>query len=113
MLALAALDSTEYYESIGRQMREDRQAYRNLFAGFKGFRCFASDANFVLVRIPPELKGPLQTFLGEKRIVIKFFSEPSFVDCVRITLGTKEQNHRLQSALREFMEARRAGEGPA
>jgi histidinol-phosphate aminotransferase len=113
MLALAALDSADYYESLGRQMRDDRQAYYNLFAGYKGFRCYASDANFILVKVPPELKAPLQAFLSAKRILIKFFSEPAFADCVRITLGTKEQNHRLQTALREFMAARGVAEGPA
>jgi histidinol-phosphate aminotransferase len=110
-LALAALDSAEYYESIAAQMRADRQSYYELFARFKGFRCFASDANFILVRIPAEVKVPLQQFLQEKKILIKFFSEPEFVNCVRITLGTKEQNHQLRSALLEFSESRQAMEG--
>jgi len=113
MLALAALDSAEYYEAISKQMREDRQAYYELFARFKGFRCFASDANFILVKIPPDVKQPLEQFLQGKQIVIKFFSEPAFVNCVRITLGTKEQNRRLQSALLEFLEARQPKEGSA
>ena len=113
MLALAALDSTEYYEAISRQMREDRQSYYGLFARFNGFRCFASDANFILVKIPPDAKAPLQQFLQGRQIIIKFFSEPEFVNCVRITLGTKEQNRRLLSALLEFLGARQAKEGSA
>jgi histidinol-phosphate aminotransferase len=113
MLALAALDSAEYYESIGAQMRADRQSYYDLFARFKGFRCFASDANFILVNIPAEVKAPLQQFLLEKQILIKFFSEPEFVNCVRITLGTKEQNQQLRSALVEFSESRQTKERSA
>jgi histidinol-phosphate aminotransferase len=113
ILALAALDSAEYYETISRQMRKDRQSFYELFARVKGFRCFASDANFILVRIPPNATAPLQQFLQRKQIMIKFFSEPGFVDCVRITLGTGEQNRRLQSALLEFLETHQAGEGSA
>ncbi len=111
-LALAALDSADYYETISRQMREDRQSYADLFARFNGFRCFASDANFILVKIPADTRASLQQFLQRKQIIIKFFSEPEFTDCVRITLGTKEQNHRLRSALVEFLQARQAGEVP-
>jgi histidinol-phosphate aminotransferase len=94
-------------------MSEDRQSYYTLFARFKGFRSFASDANFILVKIPPDAKTPLQQFLERIGIIIKFFPEPGFVNCVRITIGTKEQNRRLQSALLEFLEPRQAGEGPA
>lgn len=94
-------------------MREDRQFYYDLFARFNGFRCFASDANFILVRIPSDAKAPLQQFLQRRQIIIKFFSEPAFVNCVRITVGTKEHNRRLQSALLEFVEARQASEGSA
>jgi histidinol-phosphate aminotransferase len=103
ILALAALDSADYYQSLSAQMREDRQAYYTLFKPLKGFRCFASDANFVLVKIPPKLRQALRQFLLEKKIVIKFFSEPGFIDCVRITLGTAEQNKMLRNALQEFL----------
>jgi histidinol-phosphate aminotransferase len=113
MLALAALDSSEYYEAISKQMREDRHAYYQLFARFEGFRCFASDANFILVKIPADAKARLQQFLAGRHIAIKFFSDPEFVNCVRITLGTKEQNQRLQSALLEFLTARQVKEGSA
>lgn len=113
VLALAAVDSREYYETINRQMREDRQSYDAFFAQHQGFRAYRSDANFVLVRIPAELKASLQQFLNERRIAIKFFSEPEFADCVRITLGTQEQNRRLLAALSEFLRSsRRSGSPP-
>lgn len=109
-LALAALDSASYYETVSRQMREDRQAYYDLFARYVGFRCFKSDANFILVKIPADAKAPLQQFLEKNRIVIKFFSEPEFVNCVRITLGTREHNRKLLTVLEQFFEQRQASE---
>jgi len=108
ILALAALDSAGYYENIGHAMREDRELYYEFFDRHPGFRCYRSSANFVLVKIPAEWKDPLKTFLEAKRIVIKFFSEPEFANCVRITLGTKEQNQRLLQALSEFLQSHRS-----
>ena len=109
-LALAALDSAEYYEKTSRQMRADRRQYEDFFDRQTGFRCYRSDANFVLVRIPPELKEPLEAFLEERRIAIKFFTETEFARSVRITLGTREQNQQLLEALGEFLKkSTRAG----
>jgi histidinol-phosphate aminotransferase len=102
-LALAALDSPEYYEKTSRQMRADRRQYGEFFDRQAGFRCYRSDANFVLVRIPPELKEPLHEFLKERRIAIKFFTETEFTHSVRITLGKKEQNQQLLHTLTEFL----------
>lgn len=112
-LALAALDSPEYYAKISNQMREDRQSYYEYFSRQSGFRCFRSDANFVLVRIPSGLKAPLQRILQDCRIVIKFFSEHAFEDCVRITIGTKEQNRRTIAALEELSGSRQKSGGTA
>jgi len=108
VLALAALDSSAYYERIGEQMRTDRQKYYDIFAQRPGFRCYKSNANFILVKIPAELKAPLQACLDERGIVIKFFSEPEFIDCIRITLGTKEQNQRVLRALSAFLQTPKA-----
>ena len=108
-LALAALDSPEYYESISRMMREDRQTYYELFARQRGTRCYRSDANFILVRIPAGIKEALQKFLGNRGLIIKFFSEPDFADCIRITIGTREQNRRLLQVLDEFFDSQQKG----
>jgi histidinol-phosphate aminotransferase len=112
-LALAALDSPEYYATISAAMRDDRKAYGTFFGQREGFRMYKSDANFVLVKIPSLLKDPLQRFLTEKRIAIKFFTEPEFSNCIRITIGTSEQNRRLLGALAEFLEKNRPGGGAA
>ena len=102
-LALAALDSPEYYETIRQQMCLDRQAFYDFFSGQSGWNCFRSDANFVLVRIPEKIRDSLRSFLETRNIHIKFFSEPEFAGCIRITLGTKEHNRQLLSALSDFL----------
>ncbi|MBI3005644.1 MAG: aminotransferase class I/II-fold pyridoxal phosphate-dependent enzyme [Ignavibacteriales bacterium] len=102
-LALAALDSSAYYHQISENMKADRQKYYELYSRFDGFQCFESDANFVLVKIPAELKSPIQQYLTHNGIAVKFFSEPDFADHMRITLGTVNQNRRLLKLLDEFL----------
>ncbi len=103
-LALAALDSTEYYRRIAAQLCEDRERYYDFFAHREGFTCYRSDANFILVQAPSGLVPELRRFLQGKKIHIKFFTEPEFVHCVRITIGTREQNDLLFAALNEFLD---------
>jgi len=112
-LALAALDSSRYYETVRRHMCDDRKEFYRFFSGLHGWTCYRSDANFVLVKISPEAKIPLQAFLEKRKIRIKFFSEPEFSSCVRITLGTMEQNRLLRSAVNEFLESSDAPRGAA
>jgi histidinol-phosphate aminotransferase len=102
LLALAALDSAAYYDSIRIRMCEDRKEYYRFFDALPGFKCFRSDANFVLVRVPSGLVGSLQRFLGERGITIKFFADSEFRNCIRITIGTENQNKFLIRALKEF-----------
>lgn len=102
-LALAALDSKQYYADIAKTLVADRQRYYGFFDRHEGFLCYRSNANFVLVKIPPKLKSSMQNFLAERMIAIKFFTEKEFEHCVRITLGTVEHNRRLIDALGEFL----------
>ncbi|MBI2618931.1 MAG: aminotransferase class I/II-fold pyridoxal phosphate-dependent enzyme [Ignavibacteriales bacterium] len=101
-LALAALDSPEYYDTIGRTMQSDRERFYEFFGRLSGTTCFRSQANFVLVRVPAEAVSPLRKFLSENGIAVKFFKEEEFKDCLRITLGTRDQNELVLTALDSF-----------
>ena len=98
-LALAALDSPEYYRTITVQMQEDRKRFYDICDAQPGFTCFRSDANFVLVRIPAKMKEVLRDILKVKGIVIKYFSDAEFPNCIRLTLGTHQQNVLMMEAL--------------
>ncbi len=102
-LALAALNSPEYYLSIRRKIQDDRQTYYNYFDSLSGFDCFRSDANFIIVRMPSNIVKPLKEFLKRQRIEIKFFSDPEFESFARITIGTREQNQFLLKGISDFM----------
>ena len=101
-LALAALDSPDYYRRINLSMQRDRKRFGEFFAGHAGFLCYDSDANFVLVRIPSIQRTPLREFLESRKIFVKFLTEPEFHNHVRITIGTEDQNSRLFEVLEQF-----------
>jgi len=101
-IALAALDSKEYYTDIARRMAEDKEMYYAELGPLPGITVFRSDANFILVEIPPAIKEPLKEFMTKRGLILKFMAEPLLNSHIRITLGTQEQNRRVIDAFKEF-----------
>jgi histidinol-phosphate aminotransferase len=100
-IALAALDDREYYPAIARAMREDMEMYHREFSQIEGFTPFPSEANFILVRYPGGRKQELKAGLQRRGVIVKFLDDPGLEDCIRITIGTREQNARVMEAFRE------------
>ena len=102
-IALAALDEEPYYRSISRRMREDKEMLYAIFSSIDGFTIFRSEANFVLVRFPVGMKTYLQEGLSQNGVVVKFLDDPGLTDCMRITIGTREQNGLVVAAFQKLM----------
>ena len=100
-IALAALDEAGYYATIAGKMRADKQMYVQELRRIEGFVPYPSDANFILVRYPHSHKQTLKAGLQERGIVVKFLDDPGLEDCLRITVGTQEQNARVMAAFKE------------
>jgi histidinol-phosphate aminotransferase len=100
-IALAALDDPAYYQRIGQAMREDIEMYYQEFSLIEGFTPFPSEANFILVRYPRAARQELKAGVERHGVVVKFLDDPGLEDCIRITIGTKEQNARVMEAFRE------------
>ena len=101
-VALAALDSPEYYLDIADKMDSDRKLFFTELNKIPGFTAYKSNANFILVEIPDEIQKDLKEFLKSKGLVIKFMNEELLNHHLRITLGTQEQNKLLLDAIKEF-----------
>jgi histidinol-phosphate aminotransferase len=101
-LALAALESRDYYASISQKMLQDKENYYRTLGSIPGFKAYRSNANFILAQIPEPLKGSLKDYLTKKGLIIKFFNEKNLENCVRITIGTQEQNLKLVNAFKDF-----------
>ncbi len=106
-LALAALDSRNYYAEISHKMIRDKDIFYRTLGAMPGFVAYRSDANFILAQIPERYKESLKDFLTRRGLIIKFFNEPSLDHCVRITIGTEEENLKLMKAFRDFASDKR------
>jgi len=73
-------------------------------ASINGLQVFPSEANFVLVRAPQGMARNWFEELKNKKILIKCLDggHSLLKDCLRITVGTSEQNELLVSALNEI-----------
>lgn len=102
-IAVAALDSPEYYNLMRKKMAADMSMLFNELNQMPGFQAYRSYANFILVKIPPEIKESLKKYLTERNMVIKFMNEDGLESHIRVTLGTHSQNCMLLKMLKSFM----------
>lgn len=101
-VAVAALDSPDYYARVADQMRCDKELYYRDLGSLPGCTVYRSEANFILVEIPNAIKSPLKDHCMKRGIVLKFMDEPLLNSHIRITLGTGEQNRLVINAIQEF-----------
>lgn len=102
-IAIAALDSPDYYEAIRLKMTGDLEMLRNEFNNLPGFKAYKSYANFILVKIPIEIKDSLKKYLTERNMIVKFMAEDGLFNHIRITIGTQEQNRLLLHLIKTFL----------
>ncbi len=98
-----ALDHLDVLEAQSAQLRAERDQLAVALTGLPGTTVFPSRANFILIRVPPGRADALHTALREAGILIKNLhgSHPALHDCLRLTIGTPDENSRLLQALSE------------
>ena len=102
--ALFALEHFDMLVMQTEQLRVDRVVLMNDLSAIAGLEVFPSEANFVLVRTPDGMARNWFEDLKEKGILIKCLDggHPLLKNCLRITVGTTDQNERLVTALNEI-----------
>ena len=98
-IAEYALSRTDVLDEQARAICAERSRLIGRLDALPGVQPFASDANFVLFRV----KGAGEVFeaLKARRVLIKNVSaaHPMLHDCLRVTVGTPEENECFVSAL--------------
>jgi len=98
--ALFALEHADEYARQAATIRAEREALAREFAALPGVRAFPSEANMILVRVPDAKR----VFEGMRArgVLVKNVSglHPLLANCVRITIGTPEENPLTLAALR-------------
>ncbi len=100
--AVAALGD-EAHQKASRDLVEAwRPRLTQAIKGF-GFEVFPSAGNFVLVRFPDAARaGAANDYLHTKGIIVRPVGGYGLPDCLRITVGTEDQNRAVLDALSEF-----------
>jgi histidinol-phosphate aminotransferase len=101
--ALFALEHASVFAAQAGQIRQEREKLSQALAVLPGVQVFPSQANMLLVRMPDATK----CFEGMKTkgILVKNVSKmhPLLNNCLRLTVGTPEENQQMLAALKESL----------
>jgi len=102
--ALFALEHVDEYAKQAATIRAEREKLASGIAALPGVHAFPSEANMILARVPDAKR----VFEGMRArgVLIKNVSglHPLLVNCIRITIGTPDENPLTLAALRGALE---------
>jgi histidinol-phosphate aminotransferase len=98
-----ALEHLEVLEEQAGRVLAERPGLGRALAQLPGVTVFPSAANFFLVRVPDADRA--YEALRRQGVLVRNFNgaHPMLADCLRITVGTPEENRILLTALREAL----------
>jgi histidinol-phosphate aminotransferase len=98
-----ALKNKSLRNSYIKEILEEREKLREELLLLPGIsKIFESDANFLLIKCANAKNVLIK--LAERKIIIRDRStQPKLEDCLRISVGTKEENRILLNALKEIL----------
>jgi len=101
--ALFALEHAAVFEAQAQDIRAQRSRLLRALAHLADVQVFPSDANMILVRVPDAAR----VFEGLKArgVLVKNVSamHPLLAGCLRLTVGTDDENTRLLAALEQAL----------
>ena len=95
------LERIEVLEEQAARIRAERETLGRALSGFSGVTVFPSAANFFLVRVADA--GRVDAALRRQGVLVKNL-HPGLSNCLRITVGTPDENRILLTALREALQ---------
>ena len=98
-VALAAVEGRDALAEVAADIVAERERLLASLAELPGVRAWPSAANFVLVRVPraEEVRRRLR---DEHSVLVRDFSSaPGLEGCLRLSVGTREENDALLDAL--------------
>ncbi len=90
---------SRFRQAIETVMREKERLGKEL-AKLPGFKVYPSESNFFLVEVPIEPRVLFDDLYAQGILIRDVSSYPMLSKCLRVSVGTPEENDRLLSALR-------------
>jgi histidinol-phosphate aminotransferase len=94
------LERLEVLEEQAARIRAERATLGEALKGVKGVTVFPSEANFFLIRVPDADRA--YAALKEQNVLVRNLN-PGIRDCLRVTVGTPDENRILLNTLREAL----------
>jgi histidinol-phosphate aminotransferase len=96
-----ALRHYTVFEGQARAIRQQRGELFDRLQALPGLTAYPSEANFILFRLPPGRGGRVFAGLRSNGVLVKNLdgSVPALRDCLRVTVGTPEENAAFLAAL--------------
>jgi histidinol-phosphate aminotransferase len=99
--ALYVLEHIKVLEEQAARIRAERTVLGAALAALKGVTVFPSRANFFMIRVPDADRT--YGALRRQGVLVKNLHGPALANCLRVTVGTPDENRILLTALREAL----------
>jgi histidinol-phosphate aminotransferase len=107
--AVRCLEAHAEFERIADAVMTQRDALAARLSALPGFRAYASDANFLLVRTADPVYA---SWLAEHGVKVRTFATAELRDCVRITVPPEAGVQLIVEATESFSQTRRFAPTP-
>jgi histidinol-phosphate aminotransferase len=98
------------FQQAIRDIMRGRDTLMHGLSAIEGIEVFPSEANFVLFRVP-HAAALWRDLLHSHSVLVRDFSRsPGLEDCLRVTVGSDEENERFLAAVDDITSQRRASE---
>lgn len=103
--AVFALKHTDVFDQQAAEIRLERHKMQQSLESIQGLHVFPSRANFILFKAPAGRADGIFADLKKAGILIKNLNPAGGVlaDCLRVTVGTPEQNEQFLNALQDIL----------
>lgn len=102
--ATAAIKDRDYFKETVEKVKAERKRLSEQLKGL-GFELPASSSNFVFAGHKTCRAKDIFDKLAQRNIYVRYWDLPGIDNKLRISVGTKEQNDTLLSALKEIVSA--------
>ena len=99
--ALFMLERLDVLEEQAARIRSERKSLGDSLKVLKGVTVYPSEANFFLIRVPDADKT--YQALKQQNVLVRNLN-PGIRNCLRVTVGTPEENRILVTALKEALQ---------
>lgn len=102
-LAAAALEDQDWHRNILRAVNHGKEFLRNELKNL-GFTVYDSAANYLLAKAPGKMAAAdIVEKLRAYKLLIRYYKNSIFSDCVRISVGAEGENAKLIGSLKEIL----------